>query len=49
LPESLSEIVQVAVRSLQPNAFWLILRRWFSECIVSFLYFKNVLYRVGQK
>jgi len=39
LPEPLSDTVQVAVRSLQPNAFWLILKRWFSECTVRFLYF----------
>jgi len=42
LPEPLSAILQVYVRTLSPNAFWLILNWRFSECTVRFLYFKNV-------
>ena len=35
----------VAVRSLSPNAFWLILKRWFSECTYVFGIFK--MYNTG--
>ena len=41
--------MQVAVLSLWPNAFWLILKRWFSECTVRFFVFLKCTIQSGPK